>query len=71
MQLTEDNFKKQLGRFIEFRGIDIMLHLKDGTKLELDKNRQLQGDMIVKRNRDGSESAVHFDDILKADFFAA
>ena len=71
MQLTEENFKKQLTRFIEFRGIDIMLHLKDGSILELDKNRQIQGDLIIKRNRDGSESTVHMDDILKADFFAA
>ncbi|MCB1174710.1 MAG: hypothetical protein KDK39_14165 [Leptospiraceae bacterium] len=71
MQLKDLEFKQQLTRFIEFRGIDIMLYLKNGTVLELDKNRQLEGDMVVQRNRDGSENAVHLDDIVKADFFAA
>lgn len=71
MQLTTADFKKQLAQFIEFRGIDILLYLRDGSILELDKNRQIHGDMVIKNTRDGSEACVHIDDIIKADFYAA
>ncbi len=71
MKLTDKEFKKQLQRFIPFRGIDIVLHLDDGSILELDKNRQLEGDYIVKKNRDIIEMSIPLKSIIKADFFAA
>lgn len=71
MQLASDDFKKQLRQYIEFRGIDIVLHLKNGTTIELDKNRQIEGDVVIKNGREGIVASVHIDDVLKADFFAA
>lgn len=71
MQLATDDFKKQLRQYIEFRGIDIVLHLRNGTTIELDKNRQLEGDVVIKNGREGVVASVHIDDVLKADFFAA
>ncbi len=71
MQVTTADFKKQLSRYIQFRGIDIILYLKDGSTLELDKNRQMEGDVVIKNGRDGIEKSVHVDEILKADFFTA
>ena len=71
MKLNEKDFKKQLQRFIPFRGIDIVLHLDDGSVLELDKNRQLNGDVIVKKNRDEIEVSIPIKSIVKVDFFAA
>ncbi|EMP08686.1 hypothetical protein LEP1GSC124_0210, partial [Leptospira interrogans serovar Pyrogenes str. 200701872] len=35
MDQTE-KFKKTLARYIDYRGIDIVLHLKNGTVIELD-----------------------------------
>ncbi len=71
MQLAENEFRKQLEQYIQFRGIDIVLYLKDGSTLELDKNRQMEGDVVIKNGREGIERSIHVDDILKADFFAA
>ena len=41
MKLHSSEFRKQLEQYIQFRGIDIVLYLKDGTTIELDKNRTL------------------------------
>lgn len=71
MQLTTDDFKKQLQQYIDFRGIDIVLHLKDGTYVELDKNRTMEGDVIIKNGREGIAASVRLEEIIKADFFAA
>ncbi len=71
MQLGSDDFRKQLAQYIDFRGIDIVLHLKDGTCIELDKNRTLEGDVIIKNGREGTGASVHIEEVVKADFFAA
>lgn len=71
MKLHSSEFRKQLEQYIQFRGIDIVLYLKDGTTLELDKNRRLEGDVVVKNGRDGIQASVKIDEILKADFYAA
>ncbi len=71
MKLRTDDFKKQLQQYIQFRGIDIILYLKDGTTIELDKNRQMEGDVVIKNGRDGIQASFHIEEILKADFFAA
>jgi hypothetical protein len=71
MKLKTDAFKKQLQQYIQFRGIDIILHLKDGTTLELDKNRKMEGDIVIRNNRDGRQSQIHIEEIVKVDFYAA
>lgn len=70
-KLNNVEFKKQLNQFIKFRGIDIVLHLKDGTVLELDKNRRMEGDIVIRNERDGNQHSIHIEEIIKADFFAA
>ena len=71
MKLRTDEFKKQLSQYIQFRGIDIILHLKDGSVISLDKNRQMEGDVVIKNGRDGILASFHIDEIVKADFYAA
>lgn len=71
MQLTTDDFRKQLQQYIDFRGIDIILYLKDGSHIELDKNRTMEGDVIIKNGREGVTASVHLEEIVKADFYAA
>jgi hypothetical protein len=71
VKVTDNEFKKQLEQYIQFRGIDIILHLKDGTVIELDKNRKMDGDMIVRNTREGKRENIHLDEVLKADFYAA
>lgn len=64
-------FKKTLERYINYRGIDIVLHLKDGSVIELDKNRLMNGDIVVKNDKDGVQIEIELENIQKADFFAA
>ena len=71
MKLNEQDFKQQLRRFIPFRGIDIVLHLEDGSIMELDKNRQIEGDLILKKNRDAVESSIPIQEVVRAEFYAA
>lgn len=71
MQLTTPDFKKQLEQYIGFRGIDIVLTLKDGSMVELDKNRTLDGDFVIKNDREGATLSILMDEIVKAEFYAA
>jgi hypothetical protein len=72
VKLTDEEFIKQLRQYIEFRGIDIILHLKDGTRIELDKNRMMEGDVVIQKNmRAGMRGSIHLKEIAKADFYAA
>ncbi|HQI19334.1 MAG TPA: hypothetical protein PLW55_08315, partial [Leptospiraceae bacterium] len=63
MKVTDNEFKKQLEQYIQFRGIDIILHLKDGTVIELDKNRKMDGDIIVRNTREGKRENIHLDEV--------
>lgn len=70
MNQTE-KFKKTLARYIDYRGIDIVLHLKNGTVIELDKNRRLNGDVVIKNGKFGIVAEIEISEIQKAEFFAA
>lgn len=71
MDKKKDNFKKVLSRYVNYRGIDIVLYLKDGRVVELDKNRKIDGDAVIKNNKEGSILRIDLCDIKKAEFFAA
>jgi hypothetical protein len=43
----------------------------DGTVIELDKNRKLDGDVVIKNGKEGIVARIELSDIRKADFFAA
>ena len=65
MKLETNDFKKQLQQYIQFRGIDIILHLKDGSTMELDKNRKMEGDIVIRNSRDGKQNEIHIEEIIK------
>ncbi len=71
MNQTSSQFRKVLTRYISFRGIDIVLHLKDGTVIELDKNRKIEGNFIIRNHKDGKVEKIEISKIKRADFFAA
>jgi hypothetical protein len=39
--------------------------------VELDKNRRIEGECVIKNEREGVISRIELSDILKADFYAA
>ncbi|MCG9874381.1 MAG: hypothetical protein O9346_02470 [Leptospiraceae bacterium] len=65
-----NKFKETLERYIGYRGIDIVLHLKDGKIVELDKNRVMDGEFVVGNLQEGKVK-IAIQEIKKADFFAA
>ena len=67
---TNNKFKETLERYIGYRGIDIVLHLKDGKVIELDKNRLMDGEFVV-GNLEAGQVRIAIQEIQKADFFAA
>ncbi|TGK13929.1 hypothetical protein EHO61_06925 [Leptospira fluminis] len=66
-----NKFRDQLERYVNYRGIDIVLHLKDGSVVELDKNRRLVGEEIVYFPDKMNVSKVPLTMISKADLFVA
>ncbi|MBW7858125.1 MAG: hypothetical protein H3C43_07530 [Leptonema sp. (in: Bacteria)] len=70
MKLADREFMKQLDRYIQFRNIDIVLYMRDGSTVELAKNRRLDGRMIVVQNRQRNDDFIAIDDIHRAEFFA-
>ena len=69
---SKERFYRLLHKYITFRGIDIVLHLHDGSIIELDKNRYIENEYIIKKNaRQQIERAIKIDEIKKADFYAS
>lgn len=63
-------FKKTLSRYVNYRGIDIVLYLKDGTVIELDKNRRIDGDTVIKNEKEGVRK-IELASIKRAEFYGA
>ncbi|XDD48870.1 hypothetical protein AB3N59_10495 [Leptospira sp. WS92.C1] len=71
MQEQGAKFKSQLERYINYRGIDIVLHLKDGSRVELDRNRKMVGEQIVYFPSKNLSTSVALTSISRAEFFVA
>ncbi|EKR62923.1 MULTISPECIES: hypothetical protein [Leptospira] len=71
MQEQGAKFKNQLERYINYRGIDIVLYLKDGSRVELDRNRKMVGEQVVYFPSKNLTSAVEIASISRAEFFVA
>lgn len=71
MNQVSPHFKKVLTRYIHFRGIDIVLYLKDGTVIELDKNRRIEGNFVIRNQKKGQVEKIEISKIQRAEFFAA
>jgi hypothetical protein len=63
-------FKRTLSRYVNYRGIDIILYLKDGSVVELDKNRKLDGNIVIKNNKKGDVTRINLSKIQKAEFYS-
>ena len=72
VETSKEKFNRLLHKYVTFRGIDIILYLADGSIVELDKNRTIEGDFILKKDsRQQVEQAIRIADIRKAEFYAA
>lgn len=65
------NFKQMLTKYLDIKGLDIIIVLEDGKEIELYKNRSIIGDMIVTFDVDNGERKIPLKRIKHVDMYAA
>lgn len=65
------NFKQLLAKYLDIKGLDIVIVLEDGNEVELYKNRSIVGDMIVTFDVDNGERKIPLKRIKHVDMYAA
>lgn len=66
----KENFKKILQKYLEIKGLDIIIILDDGNQIELFKNRRLVNNEIVTMDKSG-EKRIPLSKIKSVDMYAA
>jgi hypothetical protein len=64
------SFKELLGKYIEIKGLDIVVYLKDGNMIELNKNRNLVDDEIIMKDKRNSETRIPISTVDSIDLYA-
>jgi hypothetical protein len=65
------SFKKQLKKYLDIKGLDIIVYLRTGGSIELNKNRKLIKDEIIVKDKQDREQRIHISSIKSIDFYAA
>ncbi len=65
------NFKQLLEKYLDIKGLDIIIILEDGKEIELYKNRSIIDDMIVTFDVDNGERKIPISRIKSVDLYAA
>ena len=64
-------FRNLLEKYIEIKGLDIIVVLNDGTEVELFKNRKIIDDMIITIDNCDNKQKIPIAQIKSVDMFAA
>ncbi len=67
----ERDFKEMLMKYINIKGLDIVVVLQDGTEVELLKNRSLIDDELISAEKGKGETRIKISQIKSVDLFAA
>ena len=67
----QQDFKKALERYLNIKGLDIVVYLEDGKTIELYKNRSLVKDEIVMFDATNKEKRIPLSIVKSIDLFAA
>ncbi|MBN2157767.1 MAG: hypothetical protein JW807_00115 [Spirochaetes bacterium] len=65
------SFKQLLTKYLDIKGLDIILVLEDGREIELYKNRSIVGDMIVTFDVNNGERKIPLKRVKHVDMYAA
>lgn len=65
------NFRQLLTKYLDIKGLDIILVLEDGNEIELYKNRSIVGDMIITFDIDNGEKQIPLKQVSHVDMYAA
>ncbi len=69
--MIKKDFKKLLKKYLDIKGLDIVLHLNDGKVIELHKNRSLVNNEIIIRDKFNNEMRIHLSSIKTVELYAA
>jgi len=65
------SFRELLEKYLEFKGLDIIVILDNGQEVELYKNRELIDDVIVSLEKGKEERRIPLKQVVSVDLFAA
>jgi hypothetical protein len=65
------NFKQLLAKYLDIKGLDIIIVLEDGKEIELYKNRSIIDDMIVTFDVNNGERKIPLSRVKHVDLYAA
>jgi len=65
------SFKTMLQKYLDIKGLDIVVILEDGRKIELYKNRTIINDAIITLEKGKGELRIPLSEIKSVDCFAA
>ena len=69
MKVSNNEFEKQLLKYLQFKGIDISVQLEDGKIIHLNKNRTYTNGYIINYPKKGIEEKISLKSIRKAEFY--
>lgn len=67
----KNDFKMLLDKYLNIKGLDIVVFMEDGKEVELHKNRRLEKNEIVYSDRTNKELRIPLSSIQTIDFYAA
>jgi hypothetical protein len=65
------SFRQLLQKYLDIKGLDIIIVLEDGREIELFKNRSIIDDMIVTYDIENGEKKIPISRIKHVDLYAA
>lgn len=70
-KLKSKSFRELLEKYLDIKGLDIIVILNDGTEVELYKNREIIDDMIIAMDNYQNRQRIPIADVKSVDMFAA
>lgn len=65
------SFRDMLEKYLDIKGLDIIVVLNDGTEVELYKNREIIDDMIITMDGSNNRQSIPISEVKSVDMFAA
>lgn len=70
-KIKKQDFKSSLSKYLSIRGLDVIVLLNNGKKIELEKERKIVSNEIVFFDKNRNELRIPINTIKSVDFFAA
>jgi len=65
------SFRELLEKYLEIKGLDIIVVLQDGSEVELYKHREIIDDIIIAMDKTNRTQEIPIKDVKSVDMFAA